>query len=192
MKHNIVLIGFMGCGKTTIGKVLAQELGYTFTDTDACIEESAKKTISEIFAAQGEEYFRNLETETVNELMETTDYAVISTGGGLPLRKVNADILKKNGFVVYLKVQGETVEQRLKGDTTRPLLQGENVSEKIKSMLEFRDPMYEFGAHMVLEADEKPVKDLAEEIRRNYLLMHGQEMEETEGTEGRNCIETDH
>lgn len=171
MKKNIVLIGFMGCGKTTAGKQLATELGYSFVDTDQMIEHNAQKAISEIFAAYGEEYFRNLETETVKEMMKSMDHTVVSTGGGLPLREVNADILKESGFVVYLRVKGSTVEERLKGDTTRPLLQGDNVSEKIQNLLEYRDPIYEFGAHMVLDVDEKTVDEIVEDISRNFKLL---------------------
>ena len=176
MKKIVVLIGFMGCGKTTIGKQLASELGYAFVDTDQMIEINAQKTISEIFATHGEEYFRNLETETITEMMKSMEHTVVSTGGGLPLREVNADILKESGFVVYLRVKGSTIEERLKGDTTRPLLQGD-VSEKIQNLLEYRDPMYEFGAHMVLDVDEKSVDEIVEDISRNFKLLCERDIE---------------
>lgn len=191
MKSNIVLIGFMGCGKSTIGKELACALDYAFVDTDAYIEESTSKTISDIFAEHGEEYFRDLETEMIGKLMGDMDRAVISTGGGLPLREVNADILKKNGFVVYLRVKGKTVEHRLKGDTQRPLLQGEHVSEKIKNLLEFRDPIYEYGAHMVLDVDTLTVPEIAEDIMRNFKLLQMGESEKETELEGKKCMESD-
>lgn len=178
MKNNIVLIGFMGCGKTTIGKALAEELEYTFIDTDEYIEKCAGKTINEIFATNTEEYFRDMETETITDLMAKTDHSIVSTGGGLPLREVNADVLKKNGFVIYLKVSAETVESRLQGDTTRPLLQGDDVSLKIHKLLDYRDPLYEYGAHMVIHVDNKTVDELVEEIRRNYKLMSLKESED--------------
>ncbi len=171
MKETVVLIGFMGCGKSTVGEELAKKLGYSFIDTDQWIEEKTQKTISELFAEYGEEYFRELETKTISEMLDSEENAVISTGGGLPLRKINADMIKKNGFVVYLRVKGKTVEKRLKGDTTRPLLQGENVSEKINSLLEYRDPIYEYGAHLVVDVDEKKVEKIVEEITRNFQLM---------------------
>lgn len=171
MKKIVVLIGFMGCGKSTVGVELAKNLGYTFVDTDQLIEERTQKTISDIFAAHGEEYFRNIETETISSMMGTIEDTVVSTGGGLPLKKENADILKKYGFVVYLRVKPETVEERLKGDTKRPLLQGENVSEKIKNLLEYRDPIYEYGAHLVVDVEEKAVEEIVEEITRNFQLM---------------------
>ncbi|SES86883.1 shikimate kinase [[Clostridium] polysaccharolyticum] len=171
MKKTVVLIGFMGCGKSTAGKELAKALKYRFLDTDSYIEDHAKMSVAEIFAQYGEQYFRNLETETVKKLMEIAEETVVSTGGGLPLREENADILKKNGFVVYLRVKGSTVEERLKGDTARPLLQGDNVSGKIADLLEYRDPIYEYGAHMVLDVDEKTVEEIVEDIARNFKMM---------------------
>lgn len=179
MKNNIVLIGFMGCGKTTVGKELAKALEYRFVDTDEFIETQTKKSISDIFATQGEEYFRILETDTIANMRDTLNCCVISTGGGLPLREVNAGILLKTGFVVYLRVQKETVEERLRGDTKRPLLQGGQVSEKIEKLLTYRDPIYECGAHMVLDVDEKSIEELVEEIIRNYKLLHAKEEEES-------------
>lgn len=85
MKENIILIGFMGSGKTTVGNLLAKEMGYTFVDTDELIEKKANMTIGDIFATYGEEAFRSMESELLEELNETLDHAVISTGGGLPL-----------------------------------------------------------------------------------------------------------
>ena len=184
MKNNIVLIGFMGCGKTTIGNNLAKVLDFSFVDTDEKIEKDSQKTINEIFAAHGEEYFRNLETKTIEKMAKEAEKTVISTGGGLPLREVNADILKRTGFVVYLRVQGKTVEKRLQGDKTRPLLQGGNVSEKITNLLNFRDPIYEYGAHMVLDVDDKTVEEIIEDIKRNFWIFakvkQEQSCEETE------------
>lgn len=177
MKDNIVLIGFMGCGKSTVGKMLAEKMEYQFTDTDTLIEQNAQKTINEIFAAYGEEHFRNLETETVKKMGENTSKAVISTGGGMPLREINAELLKKLGFVVYLRVQGKTVEKRLEGDTTRPLLQGDNVSDRIEQLITYRDPIYEYGAHMVIDVDLKSADEITEEIIRNYEMMHSRKKE---------------
>lgn len=179
MKNNIVLIGFMGCGKSTVGKMLAEKMEYQFIDTDALIEQNAKKTINEIFAAHGEEYFRDLETKTIKDMEETMSKAVISTGGGMPLREMNAELLKKLGFVVYLRVQGKTVEKRLEGDTTRPLLQGDNVSDKIEQLITYRDPIYEYGAHMVVDVDLMSAEEISEEIMRNYEIMHSREKEKS-------------
>lgn len=177
MNDNIVMIGFMGCGKTTVGKQLAAELEYQFLDTDAYIEEKEQMTISQIFDKKGEAYFRNLETTSLEELAAQTKQTIVSSGGGLPLREENAKLLKKLGFVVYLRVTKETVLKRLEGDTTRPLLACENPAQKVEELLNFRDPIYEVGAHLVIDVDEKSVPEIVEEIVRNYKIIKGQTTE---------------
>ncbi len=171
LKHNIILIGFMGSGKTTIGMDLSKQLEYKFFDTDAFIVEKEGKSINTIFAEDGEEYFRNIETKTLEEMEQTLERAIVSTGGGLPLRECNGIILKKLGFVVFLKVQKETVLKRLKKDDTRPLLKGDNVEEKVERLLEYRNPIYEYTAHVVIETDNKAVEEISEEIIRNYKIL---------------------
>lgn len=171
LKNNIILIGFMGSGKTTIGTALAKQLEYQFLDTDAFIVEKEGVSINTIFAEHGEEYFRNIETKTLEEMEETVEKTILSTGGGLPLRECNGVILKRLGFVVFLKVQKDTVLKRLKGDTTRPLLKGDNVEEKVENLLEYRNPIYEYTAHIVIETDGKSVKEISEEIIRNYKIL---------------------
>ena len=173
MKTNIILIGFMGCGKTTIGTVLAEQLEYKLLDTDALIVEKEARSINAIFAKEGEEYFRNVETKTIEELADSCEKAVVSTGGGLPLRECNGEILKRLGFVVFLKVEKDTVLKRLEGDTTRPLLQGEGVDEKVERLLEFRNPIYEYTAHVTISTDDKSIEEIVEEIVRNYRIMTG-------------------
>lgn len=177
LNDNIVMIGFMGCGKTTVGKQLAAELEYQFLDTDAYIEEKEQMTISQIFDKKGEAYFRNLETASLEELAAKTKQTIVSSGGGLPLREENAKLLQKLGFVVYLRVTKETVLKRLEGDTTRPLLACENPAQKVEELLNFRDPIYEVGAHLVIDADEKSVSEIVEEIVRNYKIIKKQTME---------------
>lgn len=171
MQENIVLIGFMGCGKTTVGKALAEELGYSFLDTDQYIETMEQCSISDIFQEHGEEYFRSLETKSIRQLQSEVVKSVISTGGGLPLREENAAILKKMGFVIYLRVRPDTIENRLENDTKRPLLQGKDARKKIEGLLEYREPIYEYGAHMILDVDESTVSDIVEEIKRNYSII---------------------
>lgn len=171
MKDNIVLIGFMGCGKTTVGEKLAADLSFDFLDTDQYIEEKEAMTINDIFATKGEEYFRGLETSSLKELVAGTNKTIVSSGGGLPLRKENAELLQKLGFVVYLKVEKETVLQRLEGDNTRPLLACDNPAKKVGELLAFRDPIYEVGAHLVVDVDGKTVEAITEEIVRNYKIM---------------------
>jgi shikimate kinase len=169
MGRNIILIGYMGCGKTSVGARLSKRLSYHFLDTDAMIEKKAKDTVSRIFAVHGEEYFRTLETELLKELQPKADRTVLSTGGGLPLREQNAVLLKEMGFVVYLKASKETTLQRLRGDTTRPLLQGGDAEQRIESMLAYRVPIYEKTAHAVITTDDKSVDEIVALIRELYV-----------------------
>ena len=162
MGHNIILIGYMGAR-------LSKQLSYDFLDTDAIIEQKTGDTVSHIFATRGEDYFRSLETELLKELLPGLERTVLSTGGGLPLREQNAELLKELGFVVHLKASKETTLQRLKGDTTRPLLQGEDVDQKVERMLAYRMPIYERTAHAVVVTDGKSVKEIAARIRELYI-----------------------
>lgn len=129
--NNIVLIGFMGCGKTTFGKWIAKHHGMDFIDTDDYIESVQKRSINEIFADKGEEYFRDLETQTIKKLAESVNNSVISVGGGLPVRECNRTLLKKLGKVIFLDTSIDELEKRLSKDTKRPLLAGGKVRDKI-------------------------------------------------------------
>ena len=174
MKNNIILIGFMGCGKSTIGIRLSEDYGIEFLDTDAWIEEKEQITISEIFASKGEPYFRQLETNCLEVLLEesaidgskSTVRKVVSVGGGLPMKEENRQILKKLGTVIYLKATGETIYNRLKTDTTRPLLQGDNPKQKIKNLMEQREEIYCQAADHIVVVDDKKVVDIIEEIKK--------------------------
>ncbi|MDF2611929.1 MAG: Shikimate kinase, partial [Lachnospiraceae bacterium] len=108
MKHNIILIGFMGSGKTSVGERLAKRLSYQFRDTDQLIESRAGDSINHIFELRGEDYFRTLETNLLLEIKPTLSNTVLSTGGGLPLQEQNTKLLKEIGYVVYLKASKET------------------------------------------------------------------------------------
>lgn len=169
MHHNIILIGFMGSGKTCVGKRLAECLTYRFRDTDQMIEQRTGDTINHIFAAHGEEYFRNLETDLLKEMQKQTSQAVISTGGGLPLREQNAKLLKEMGYVVYLKASRQTTVKRLRDDTTRPLLQGDELEQKVERMLTIRTPIYEKAAHKVIATDDKSIEEIVHFIMEAYL-----------------------
>lgn len=153
--RNLILIGYMGCGKSTIGMKSARAFEFRFLDTDELIEKKEGCFISTLFAEKGEDYFRNLETQTLKELLQEPKGMVIATGGGLPMRKENAEILKKLGTVIYLKCSVETLLTRLSGDTKRPLLAGENLEEKISAMLTLRGPVYESVADVILETNGK-------------------------------------
>lgn len=163
--NNIVLIGFMACGKSTIGTLLAKRLGYKLVDTDEEIVKEQKKSINDIFAQEGEAYFRKLETQMVEKMCEELEGCVISTGGGLPITKGNDAILKRLGTVIYLTVTKETVLERIKGDTTRPLL-AEDARERTQKLLEYRKPIYEMAADYSVKTDGRDVEDIVEEIMK--------------------------
>lgn len=160
----------MGSGKTTVGKALADQLSYQFLDTDDWIEKKENKTINEIFKQKGETYFRDLETDTIKRLYYLEKH-IISTGGGLPLKEENGEILKQNGFIVYLDVTKDTVLKRLEGDKTRPLLAGNMLEQNIKERLEYRKPIYQYTAHISVSVDDRKIEDIVEEIKRNYELI---------------------
>ena len=157
MKKNIVLCGFMGSGKSTIGKQLSERLGMRFIDTDIYIEQKEGMTISEIFAEKGEEYFRNLELEVCKELANLRA-TVISTGGGTLLKDANVKAIKKSGVIFLLNVSSSTVLTRLKNDNTRPLLQRDDKEKTVKMMLSQRIPLYNRAADYVIDAEESPRK----------------------------------
>lgn len=164
MKDHIILIGFMGAGKTTTAKKLSYKLRRTLLDTDKMIERAEGCSISEIFEAKGEAYFRDKETDVLMSLAKEKVPHIISVGGGTPLREENRQILKNMGQVIYLKVSPDTVFQRLQGDTTRPLLQGENPLEKITQLLAKREPLYEQAAHRIIVVDGKDSIEIVNEI----------------------------
>ena len=161
---NLILCGMMGSGKTTVGIKIAQRTGKSFVDTDALIEERHGK-ISDIFARFGEDYFRDLESEIVQELCRQ-DGLVISTGGGLVLRKKNVDALRQNGKIIFLRASLETLSNRLRADSTRPLLQSEteSITARISKLLTERTSIYEGASSCVVEVDKKSVDEIAPEI----------------------------
>lgn len=163
MKH-IVLMGFMGCGKSSIGATLSQKMQKVLIDTDTKIEQLENVSISELFEKQGEAYFREKETEVLRLLQKETEQRIISLGGGTPLREVNRQLMRKLGCVVYLKVSADTVYKRLKGDTSRPLLQGENPKQKIEKLLKERSPIYESAADVTICVDHKTKEEIVAEI----------------------------
>ncbi len=161
---NVVLIGFMGSGKSTMGIRLSYLLRYALEDTDRLIEAGAGKSISEIFAQEGEEAFRQMETELLEKLAEKKGQRIYSVGGGTPVRAVNRPLLKKLGTVVYLRTRPETVYERLKDDTTRPLLQGEDPLGKIRRLMAEREQAYIETADVVLDVDEMTAEQVVERI----------------------------
>ncbi len=154
---SIVLIGYMGSGKSTIGEKTARSLGIEFLDTDALIEAQEEMTISELFAQKGEAYFRQKETQVIQDLSKESKKMVLATGGGLPMKEENQALLKELGTVVYLKASVNTLVEHLQEDTTRPLLREGDLRKKIETMLEVRNPVYEKVADVVLETDKKTI-----------------------------------
>ena len=167
-QKNLVLIGFMGAGKTSVGKELAELLGCALYDTDQETERRAGMAISDIFRLQGEENFRKMETDTLRDLLEQAGqnggYTVISAGGGLALREENQRLLREHAVCIYLKTSPEQVLLRLQGDTTRPLLQGGNVREKVEELLAARGPVYEKAADITADTDGRTPGEIAREI----------------------------
>lgn len=162
---NIILIGFMGCGKTTFGKWIEQNRTRRFIDTDDFIVEHQKCSINDIFAEHGEEYFRNLETDCLRRLLsEKISDTVISVGGGLPLREENGRLLKKLGTVVYLRARVDTLVKRLSHDNTRPLLAGGNVEQKITELMQKRADIYETRADIIIDTDDGSFEKMFERI----------------------------
>lgn len=163
-RRNIVLIGFMGCGKSSVGKALAKKLGYDFIDTDMMIEKKAGCSISQIFEAKGEEYFRDMESSILKEILAATKGRVISTGGGLPVRTKNREALKRIGNVIYLKASKETLVKRLSKDTTRPLLKGEDVAIRVEQLLKERSHIYEELADETILIDGNSLSDIVDDF----------------------------
>ncbi|WP_068774513.1 shikimate kinase [Paenibacillus sp. FJAT-26967] len=140
---NLVLIGFMGTGKTTVGLKLAEDLGWRMVDTDEEIVKKAGMSIPDLFAAHGEAYFRSLEREVIEEVLAGRDQ-VVSTGGGAVLAETNRKIMRNNGFVTALTASVETIVERVQNDQNRPLLQGD-VEERVRTMLQLRQDAYSFA-----------------------------------------------
>jgi len=162
MVKNIVLTGFMGTGKTEVGRVLAQRLGYVLVDVDDEIEKEQKMKISDIFCRAGELAFRDIEAGMIKKLAQLGK-AVISTGGGAVLRQENIDSLRSKGVLVCLTASAETIFDRTKRSNDRPLLKVDDPLGKIKELLAFRQPCYQ-KADIAIETEGKTPIEVAEEI----------------------------
>lgn len=161
---NVILIGFMGSGKTTVGLRLSYRLKRSIIDTDKEIEREEKRSISEIFAAQGEAYFRGLETACLKKLLRSMNRQILSVGGGLPLREENRMLLRQLGQVFYLRASAETIYGRIGRDVTRPLLQTADPLAKIRSLLRERESSYQAAADVVINVDGKDFEQILDEI----------------------------
>lgn len=165
-KNNIILIGFMGSGKTTIGLKLSYKLQLAVEDTDKIIETRQKRTIKEIFATEGEGYFRKLELELLYEIRDSVSRKIYSLGGGTPIQLQNQSIMCQCGKVIYLRAKPETIYDRLKGDTTRPLLQCDDPLARIRELIDKRKFAYERCADYIIDVDEMDQAEIVERIVR--------------------------
>lgn len=169
MKKNnraIALIGFMGTGKTTIGSLLAKKTGFLFVDTDATIEKKEGRKISEIFAKDGETYFRKLETETLQAVL-TKDKQIISTGGGIILKAENRQLLQNHSYLICLRASPEVIYQRTKEDKNRPLLMGVDPKKQIEALLSKRQAAYRI-ADLTIDTDHLEPEMICQKILRHY------------------------
>ncbi|MCI6858919.1 MAG: chorismate mutase [Eubacterium sp.] len=161
--YNIVLIGFMGAGKSTISAYLKNAFAMDVVEMDQVIARQQGMSISEIFETYGEEYFRNLETQLLID-MQSKQNVIISCGGGVAMRERNVKEMKKNGKVVLLTADPQTILERVKDSDERPLLNGNKNVEFISNLMEQRREKYEAAADIIIQTDGKKVLDICEEI----------------------------
>ncbi|KAB2951304.1 shikimate kinase [Heliorestis acidaminivorans] len=175
MKKNIVLIGFMGTGKSTVGKILAHKIAYEFIDTDREIERVTGLTITQIFDNHGEQRFRSEETVMARKVSEKTK-KVISTGGGIVLRQENVTALRSTGIIIELSARPEIIWQRISRRTHRPLIRKEMDAQVIAEMMAQREPYYQCADYRI-DTSEKTLVQVVEEIAQ---ILHQREQEEGE------------
>lgn len=166
---NIILTGFMGTGKTAVGKELARLLDMRLIDLDSEIEKAEQMTINEIFRQSGEKKFREIETEMIKKVTNNENI-IISTGGGAVMKQENVNVLKKTGIIICLMATPETILQRTGNNSDRPLLQVANPLAKINELLNLRKPFYEKADIMIDTEDKTPLriaKEIVEKIRKS-------------------------
>jgi len=164
MKTNIALIGFMGTGKTAVGKALAERLNKEFVELDSLIEQRAGKSIPEIFQQEGEVAFRELEIAVTKEVAQEKNL-VIACGGGLVLNKINIDRLRKEAIIVYLTASPKVILKRTSGDGgKRPLLNVGDQASEIRELLRFRKPFYERAADIQINTSKLDINSVVDQI----------------------------
>jgi shikimate kinase len=166
--HNIALIGFMGTGKSTVGRLLAEQLHFMFLDTDELIEARTGKTISAIFAEQGEDAFRQIEKEVVREL-GSRNRCIISTGGGLGANEANIESLKQHALVVCLWASPEKIWERVRNQSHRPLLADPDPQAKIRQLLASREKCYK-EADVLLNTEVRSLKEVVNKVLHQFQL----------------------
>jgi shikimate kinase len=169
--ENIYLVGLMGAGKTTIGRQLARALKLPFYDSDKAIEESTGVDIPTIFEFEGEEGFRDREQKMLQQLTKM-DGIVLATGGGAVLREENRQLLKDNGFIVYLQCSVDRILERTRRDTQRPLLNTDNPRERIETLFAQREPLYLSCADYKIDTGVLQSKVVVNHILEEYKSVH--------------------
>ncbi len=164
MKSNIALIGFMGAGKSTVGRALAKKLDIEFVELDALVVQHSGKTISQIFGQGGEARFRQLESEVVAQVADRSN-SVLACGGGIILKQENIDRLKKSSVIVYLRTEPSVILKRVKqGKVRRPLLEVDDPVSAVDKLIKFRRPLYTAAADMTVDTSELTIEQVVERI----------------------------
>ena len=166
LKPNLYLVGFMGTGKSAVGRSVANRLGYTFIDSDQAIEKAAGRSIKEVFDSGGEAAFRKLERQFIDE-GHVSECCVVSCGGGLIAQPGMLDLVRAKGPVVCLLASAETILERTKGSEKRPLLNVEDPLVRIRELLAEREPIYKKSGTEVL-TDGRTISDVASHVFRVY------------------------
>ncbi len=161
-RQNIFLTGFMGAGKSTVGHALAQLIGCPFRDLDSMIVEKEKRSISEIFATDGEVYFRNCETDILKSLNEQNS-AIYATGGGIVTREENRALMRHKGRIIYLKTGWAVLQERLKNSVDRPLVDTAGCWSELDQLLQRRQPFY-LDADFIVDTDGSNPIQVAQKI----------------------------
>lgn len=165
MKKNIILVGLMGAGKSTVGRYLAKRMKRDFYDSDSIIVEKTGVSIPTIFEIEGEQGFRDREEQVIRELTQKNNI-VLATGGGSVIREANREAIKDAGVVVYLRGSAELLFSRISHDSNRPLIQTNNPLATLKSLLQEREPLYMSVADLVINTGRQKVPVLLKEIER--------------------------
>ena len=164
MARNIFLIGFMGCGKSSVAEAMESRYGMKRIEMDRIIVEQNQMAISDIFKLYGEEHFRDLESALLEEV-QMKENQVVSCGGGVVLRKKNVDIMRQNGIIILLTASPETILKRVENDVSRPVLEGKKTIQGIADLMETRREKYEMAADVTIHTDEKSIAQICEEIQ---------------------------
>lgn len=165
---NIIFVGLMGAGKTTIGRQLAKQLGKSFYDSDHEIENRTGVKIPVIFDLEGEEGFRKRETAVIEELVALHNI-ILATGGGAVLLQENREALKKNGCVIYLRASVNDLWKRMRHDKQRPLLQNVDIRAKLEELYSARNPIYTEMADIIVDTGRQPASVLVNQIKKSIL-----------------------